>query len=314
MPFRWWTTLPAQIDLTAVTPDAASSDGTCTGLTCTWPLIPAGGSRTVQITGTIKPESPRPAANSVTVSSSTSDPDATNNTAKADVDTTTLADVSVDKSGPAIHGGWHDRDLHDHGSQCRTIERRQCGGHDLLPAGVVPRTVSPEGANCAIGAGGNPQRVRCAVGTMVAPASPSSPTTVTVTIVADVVAAQPAGPVSNTATVTSDTPDDDPSNNRDTVVTEIERLTNIAVTKTAVAATGVVGQHISYDITVSNATGASTAEGVVIADPVPAGTTFVSAVATAGTAHVQRVGRLGVVRPRDDGLRRRRRPCGSRSS
>lgn len=85
------------------------------------------------------------------------------------------------------------------------------------------------------------------------------------------------GTVTNTATVTSSTPDVNLANNTSTVTTQVVQTDDLAITKTANVSTVQVGGQVTYTITVSNLQGA-TANGVVVTDELPAGTTFISGI------------------------------------
>ncbi|MBI5504690.1 MAG: DUF11 domain-containing protein, partial [Deltaproteobacteria bacterium] len=81
-------------------------------------------------------------------------------------------------------------------------------------------------------------------------------------------------PVLNTATVSSTTLDPTPGNNTSTSSTPVVPSADVAVTKTGPASV-VPGTNAVYTITVTNA-GTSDAAAVSVADPTPAGLSFVS--------------------------------------
>ena len=109
-------------------------------------------------------------------------------------------------------------------------------------------------------------------------------TAATFTLMVNVNAAVSAGStVTNTATVTSTTPDPNPGNNTATVATTVTAPgADLSVTKTA-PGTVVQGANLVYTLTVSNA-GPGDAANALLSDPLPAGTTFVSAAQTSGPA------------------------------
>lgn len=78
------------------------------------------------------------------------------------------------------------------------------------------------------------------------------------------------GQITNTATVSSVTPDQDESNNTDSVTTTIgqEKSADISVTKTASSQSVAPGSRLTYTIVVANA-GPSTAQGVTLTDVIP---------------------------------------------
>jgi uncharacterized repeat protein (TIGR01451 family) len=122
-------------------------------------------------------------------------------------------------------------------------------------------------------AGGFP----CTLGDM----PPGGSHTITVTFDAPPSLAAP-GTLENSATATSSTPDPDPSNDTSTTTQEVFGVADIAVTKTVNPPSAVVGQTVTYTISVSNL-GPSDASGVVVSDVLPAELTLQAATASAGT-------------------------------
>jgi uncharacterized repeat protein (TIGR01451 family) len=126
-----------------------------------------------------------------------------------------------------------------------------------LPSGWSRTDSTPAGANGTITAKAN---------TLVAGSGPQAFTFTLHT---------PSGMASNlvnTATVSSPT---DPTAPSSTDTDTPNPLANLTVTKDDGSATYTAGTNVSYTITVAN-TGPSDAQNVVISDPLPAGTTFVS--------------------------------------
>jgi uncharacterized repeat protein (TIGR01451 family) len=82
--------------------------------------------------------------------------------------------------------------------------------------------------------------------------------------------------LSNTATVSSSTTDPTPGNNSATETTTLNTSANLSITKSNSPDPVIVGNNLTYTITVDNA-GPSDAAAVAVSDPVPAGTSFVSA-------------------------------------
>ena len=77
------------------------------------------------------------------------------------------------------------------------------------------------------------------------------------------------GVIKNTATISSSTPDPNPDNNTSTVVILVERLADLKITKTACLSEINPCQQLLYQITVTNS-GPDTAMDVVITDDAPA--------------------------------------------
>lgn len=91
-----------------------------------------------------------------------------------------------------------------------------------------------------------------------------------------------SGDYSNTATVTQAFTDPNPSNNTSTVTTTPVPTSDLIVTKTVDNQTPLMGQNVTFTIELTNA-GPSTATGIIVADALPSGYTYVSHTATAGT-------------------------------
>jgi uncharacterized repeat protein (TIGR01451 family) len=105
----------------------------------------------------------------------------------------------------------------------------------------------------------------------------ASGVTVTVTIV---VTPTVAGAITNTASVGGGVTDPSPGNNSSSVTTTVaEPQADLAIGKTASARSVQVGTDLTYTITVTN-NGPQGATGVIVTDPLPAGTPFKSASAS----------------------------------
>src|SRR5262245_14285135 len=89
--------------------------------------------------------------------------------------------------------------------------------------------------------------------------------------------------INNTATAVSSTADSDPTNNADTTATTVTNQADLAVTKTDAPDPVNAGDSLTYTVTVTN-NGPNDAPGVNVTDTLPAGTTFVSATPSQGTA------------------------------
>jgi uncharacterized repeat protein (TIGR01451 family) len=111
------------------------------------------------------------------------------------------------------------------------------------------------------------------------------------TLVAQVGATVPSGTIiRNTATVTSATPDPNPNNNSSSVNTVVRYTSDLSIQKTIVMSP--TPGELKYLITVKAPT---TAHGVTVNDPLPSGTTFVSATPSQGKCSTPAVGATGTV-------------------
>src|SRR5436190_2792521 len=82
--------------------------------------------------------------------------------------------------------------------------------------------------------------------------------------------------LSNTASVTSTTTDPTPGDHSATEATVVNTAADLSITKSDSPDPVTAGNNLSYTITVTNG-GPSFARSVQVTDPVPAGTSFVSA-------------------------------------
>ncbi len=175
----------------------------------------------------------------------------------------TSADLEASKSGPAtgVPGGpdlTYSIGVTNHGpSVARSVTLS-----DPLPANAT--FVSATGG-CTESAG----VVSCTVGDLASGGSFS----------ADVMLSYPAsatGPRTNTVTAASLTPDPGPGPNTASVTTALQPSADMQIVKTRSAAEVNNGEDITYTLVVTN-NGVSDAAAVALSDPLPAGTSFVSA-------------------------------------
>ncbi|SDT31847.1 conserved repeat domain-containing protein [Friedmanniella luteola] len=195
--------------------------------------------------------------NTAEVTSSTSDPDAADNSDTARGDTAASADLSVTKTGPEtlVAGGpvvWRLTVANDGPSTARGVVLS-----DPVPAGVGRLRTS--GADCAV----VDRVVRCDLDAV----ADGDEVTVTVSGVVD--PAYTGAALVNAASVRSDTADPEPANGTsDPVSTTVTRSADLSIVKTVDDV--VAGEDAVFTLTVRNA-GPSTARGVVVTDVLPAG-------------------------------------------
>ena len=250
---------------------APTSSGAVTNITITCDLgtEPAGGRSTVHVVVTADDVAQ---INDVArVSSATEDPFLGNNQATGRVEFVGSADLSLTKTGPAnVVAGTQLQYLitvHNGGpSVARDVVVR-----DTLPAGVSFVSVTPSVGTCV---NGQPtaRDLQCGLGNL---ASGASATITVVAFVApDVV---PGTILFNEAIVFSATADPDNDDVRAGVPTVVVASADISVDKSDSPDPVLAGDQVTYTITAANA-GPSTAQGVVLTDTLPAGTTYVSGV------------------------------------
>ncbi len=265
-------TFPVPAGATLVS--AVPSQGTCSlaggVVTCDLVGLTAGASAT--IAAVVTPSGPGTVTASASVTSAQTDTAPGNNSAVAV--TTVLApgaaDLSITKSdspdpAPVAQSITYTLTVSNAGPDAATSTLVT----DPLPVGLSFVSAMPSQGTCsAIGA-----TVTCDLGTVAAAS------TVTVSIVATPTI---AGTVTNTASVQSALADPDPNDNSASQITTIAASADLSIVKTAAPSAITVGQDLTYTLAIANA-GPSDATSVVVTDPLPPGSSFVSATASQGT-------------------------------
>jgi uncharacterized repeat protein (TIGR01451 family)/fimbrial isopeptide formation D2 family protein len=240
-----------------------SNSGACaTAFPCALGTVPAGATRVITATFTVPSSylAPSPIVNTSTVSTDTTETNTANNTSTAQTTLLLDAELSLTKTGPATVTA---------GTQIAyTLTIRNNGPSDATGVQVIDPT--PSGLTFVSNGGSCVTAFPCTYA--------SIPAGQTRTIIATYLV--PSGytapsPIVNTGTVSSVTPDSNPANNSQTVLTTLGPASaDLAVTK-AGPATVVSGGNVVYTITIQN-NGPSDAAGVMLADPLPPGLSFVS--------------------------------------
>ena len=138
---------------------------------------------------------------------------------------------------------------------------------DTLPAGLQVVSAAGTGWSCSVSAATN--SLHCDRSDPLAPGSAYPP----VSVVVNVLESAP-DTVVNTG-ITGGGGETNTSNNRDDDTVQITSSADVAIVKTVVPTTTPPGVNITYTLVVTN-NGPSTAKDVTVADPLPAGITFVS--------------------------------------
>lgn len=234
------------------------------GQPCTLDALDPGDSVTVRAAGTIEPGYPASSiGNTAAVTSTTADPDPTDNSALSTGAVVTAADVAVTvtPSSPSVAAGepisWTVVVVNNGPSTARGVLLT-----DLVPDGVdLDQVTAPDGIPCT-------DQIICDFGDL-APGTP-----LTFTLLGSVPAAATAASVINTAVVSTLTTDPTPGNNTATSLVSVTREADLTVSKTG-PTTVVAGESITWTIDVSN-DGPSVARNVTVTDVLPAGVTDVS--------------------------------------
>ncbi len=212
------------------------------------------------------------------VSTDTTDPDLTDNTASATTFAEELSDLTVTKickpDGPLLAGET---------GTC-TIYVDNLGPSDarsvVMEDSIVSDGTFTIGAIATSHGTCNPPTllnvVHCDLGDLTA-LSPSSPGRATVTV--DVTATEQMD-INDFATVVSATPDPDMSNNMAQESLNVQAVSNLALTKFG-PPSAIAGTNITYNLTVTN-NGPSTATGVLIEDVLSSSVTVFSVIGSGG--------------------------------
>jgi uncharacterized repeat protein (TIGR01451 family) len=258
-----------------------SNSGACnTPFPCSLGPLAFGQIRTIAATFTIgAAASPGPVVNVATVSASTPDPTPANNTSQF---STTIADRTVGVADLSLTKAASPSNVAPGGSITYALDATNLGPDqasavsitDAIPASTVFVSASPSaGGTCTTPPPGGTGTVNCIWRDPTAAGSGRS-----VTLMVRVPAgAAPGTIISNTAQVTTSSTDSVPTNNSASAVTTVQAqvttLSDLVITKSRPVRRS-LGATLDYIIVVTN-NGPGDASDVTVADPTPAGLTFV---------------------------------------
>ena len=272
-------TLPADLTLISVSPAVGTCSAAGPQITCSATGLAAGSSLVVNLKVGVSTTAGTSVGNTANVGAATPDPVAGNNTATVTTPVTQAAHLVLSKTGspsPLAAGAsiTYALTIANAGpSNATTV-----GLDDALPNGllVLPDSVTvPADGTCTVST--DRTDVECTFNAI--PAGQSR----VVTLDALVPAGTPGGStITNTTTITSATTDPDSSTRTASVTTPVTTVADVAILKTPLDVGVDAGDLHGYLLAVSN-NGPSVARAVTIADPLPPGTTFVSAVPTNGS-------------------------------
>ena len=180
------------------------------------------------------------------------------------------ADVSLSKTASNTHPAVDDEvDYTLTASNAGPNDATGVTIRDSLPAGLDFIDASPGCDNSNVG-------VTCDIGTLASGASTS------VTVRTRTTAAIAGTSVGNLASVTANELDPDLSNNQATATIDVQPLVDLALKKVASNTSPQAGGSVTYTLSLVN-NGPSTATGVKVTDPLPAGLSFAAASASQGS-------------------------------
>jgi uncharacterized repeat protein (TIGR01451 family) len=262
--------LPDGVSLVSAQPSQGSCGGATT-VSCSLGALAAGGNAAVLIQ--VIPNTAGSLTDTASVTSGVHDPDTANNDASVTVDAinipgeadlvlTLAADPDPVEVGQALT--YYLDVANDGPSDAIGVTLS-----DVLPAGVSLVSAQPGQGSC-----GGTTAISCSLGTVTAGGD--------VLVEIQVIPSTP-GSLTDTASVSSGVHDPDTSNNDAAVtVTVTGPEADLALTLTANPHPVLVGQVLTYTLTVSNA-GPADATGVTLSDLLPAGVTLVSAQPSQGS-------------------------------
>jgi uncharacterized repeat protein (TIGR01451 family)/fimbrial isopeptide formation D2 family protein len=247
-----------------------STAGDCTtAFPCALGALAPGTTRTIVVTYQVPSAytAPDPIVNTAVVATTTEDVDPTNNSSTASTPLVVSGDVRLSKTGPAtVIAGQ---------TVTYTVTITNDGPSDATGVSVADPT--PARLVFQATTGDCTTAFPCALGTLV----PGATRAITATYQVPPGYTAP-DPIVNTATVSAISGDANPANNTATATTALgPPSADLAITKTG-PATVVPGNAFTYTISVTN-NGPSSATGVTVSDPAPAGLTFVSTTGACAT-------------------------------
>ncbi len=256
-------------------PTPGGQDVTCTA-DSTQPLTPGASLPPLEMVVQLSESLPAGRyTNTATVSSTTTETDTANNTARDPVVVGVIADLAIVKShtDPAVIGEELAFTLAVTNLGPSTAEGVEVT--DPLPTGLTYVGATGDGWSCSAAG----QDVTC---TRADPLPVGGAPDITLTVLVG----QPAYPsVTNTATVSAQTPDPDLSNNESTDPVAVEPNVDLAIAKSH-SGNAVIGKELPFTLTVTanevevDGTVVTTGDPgpITVVDTLPAGLTFVSAV------------------------------------
>ena len=268
--------LPAGALAPALVDPGLPCDLTGSALSCTFPTVAAEQTIVVDVDFTVDAGVVGLLDNTVTLTSSTADPDGTDNSATVTAGVVTVADLSIDKTvtpGPQVAG---DAPFE------YVLTVTNAGPSDAVAAtvtdqlppglavdGAITTTIEADPFTCTVAA----TTITCVRAS--APAGSLSEIRIPVSIAPDA----PAGPRLNSAMVSSSTTDPSLGNNADSVAVPVVRATDVTFDKVADSASVVAGETARWILS-GEVNGPSTAEASTVSDTLPVGFTSTSAVLT----------------------------------
>ena len=288
--------LPAALDPATIVIDSGVATCVLTGfdLTCDLSTLNDGDVLTILVDGTLRSDFTDPElSNAATVTSSTADPDPTDNTDTATSDNRPVADIVVTGSAsptdvPAGTGTTFEFNV---------VNQGPSNAAATVVTVPVPASIAIVGTPTVVGfPGATVTVVNGVISVDIGNLAPGVP--VTITFDGDVAAATPSGPLPITAIGTTSTNQDVTTNDATTVAVDVINDVDLSITKTASTGTVRFGDEVTFTITVSN-DGRTPAIGATVTDDLPDGLSATSASTTAGACTIAADGGTATCGPLD---------------
>ena len=261
-------TLPAGVSFTSASGTGWSCGEAAGTVTCTRSGLAVGAAPDITLAVAVDPATSGNLANTATVSSPTSDPNAANDSAAASTAVTAEADLAITKADtpdPVVAGT----------ALVYTIGVSNLGPSDnpatitmtdTLPTGVAFTSATGAGWACGETAG----VVTCTRAGLAVGAAPD----ITLTVAVDAAA---TGTLANTATVSSPTSDPVAANDQAGATTTVESHADLGVSLEDAPDPVLAGTALTYTIGIANAGPSDDHATVTVTDTLPAGVSFTSA-------------------------------------
>lgn len=286
--------LPAALDPASIAIGDGGATCTLTGLTlsCDLSTLADGATTTITIDGTLRTDFTGASLDNVaTVSSSTADPDTSNNSDSATNDNTPLADIVVTGTvtPSSVPAGTTT------GYEFEVVNNGPSDAADTVVTIPVPASITIVGTPTVVGFPGATVTVVDGVITVdIGDLPPGTP--VTITFDGDVAIDQPAGPLPITAIGTTATTQSDTTNDEATASIDVINDVDLTIVKEASTDVVAFGDEVTFTITVTN-DGRTPAVGATVTDDLPAGLVATAASSTDGSCTVSADGSQVVCDP-----------------
>jgi uncharacterized repeat protein (TIGR01451 family) len=252
-----------------------SNAGACTtAFPCSLGTMTNGQTATITSTYSTSPSFSGNVTNTATVSANEADPNSTNNSSSKITNVGAQADLKITKTGPATANTGQNITY--------TVTVNNQGPSPAT--NVVVTDVTPTGLAFISNSGGCTTAYPCNLGTV------SAAQTVTITSTYSIPSNFAGTSTTNTASVSSSINDPNTADNTSSATTAVGPQTDLSITKSG-PTIATAGQNIVYTLIVTNG-GGTAAPNVTVADPTPAGLTFVSNSGACATAFPCNVGTL----------------------